>query len=399
MSANRSSLDRRQILSLCAGFGAVSGSSFGLGSAKAQAAPLRIGVLLPFSGTYAPLGQAIMQAMELYLGQRGGLLAGRAVQFVKLDDESAPPKAADLTSRLVFGEKVDVLIGSVHSGVALAMVKIAREEGLPTLIPNAGADALTRGLCAENIFRTSFANGQVGVASGSAMGRAGIKKVVTLSWKYVAGDETMAGFTRSFAASGGQIIKSLQVPFPDVEFQSAIAQISTLNTDAVFVFMSGGGALKFIKDYAASGLKGKIPLWGPFLTDGIEQTVGSDGDGVKSVLHYAQTLPHAENQAFISAYKAAYQQMPDVYAVQGFDTMQVLDMGLQAVKGDVSQRKALFAGMAQAHFTSPRGAFRLSTAHNPVQNFYVRELIGGQYQVLGTPISDLADDASSCKLP
>jgi branched-chain amino acid transport system substrate-binding protein len=57
-------------------------------------------------------------------------------------------------------DKVDVLVGTVHSGVQAGMVKIARESGVLHIIPNAGLDAATTALCAPNIFRTSFANGR-----------------------------------------------------------------------------------------------------------------------------------------------------------------------------------------------------------------------------------------------
>ena len=64
------------------------------------------------------------------------------MQFVKLDDESEPAKAAQNTNKLVVGEKVDILVGTVHSGVAAGMVQVVREEGTTLVIPNAGlADA------------------------------------------------------------------------------------------------------------------------------------------------------------------------------------------------------------------------------------------------------------------
>src|SRR5882724_6563649 len=147
-------LSRRRLIAL-AGAGAA-GLTLPFGRpALAQGRPVKVGVLLPYSGTYAQLGEAITRAMELYIKQQGGKLAGRDITFVKLDDESEPPKAPELTTKLVQGEKVDVLIGTVHSGVAMGMAKIAREAGVTTLIPNAGVNALTRELCAKNVFRTS----------------------------------------------------------------------------------------------------------------------------------------------------------------------------------------------------------------------------------------------------
>ena len=363
----------------------------------AQSGPVKFGLLLPYSGAYAPLGEAVNRGLDLYLASKGGKLGGREITFAKVDDESAPPKATELTTKLIQGEKVDILFGTVHSGVAMAMVKIAREEGLPTIVPNAGADAITQAMCAENVFRTSFSNGQVGFATGQAMLAAGLKKVVTVAWKYAAGDESVAGFKRAFVKGGGEALKDIAVPFPDVEFQSALAEIASLKPDAVYVFFAGGGALKFIKDYAGAQLG--IPLWGPgFLTDGVEKAAGEAGDGVKTVLHYVQSLDNPENKAFVEAFRGAYKAEPDVYAVHGWDAGQLIAVGLEAVGGDVSKRKELYAAMAKASFTSPRGPFKLSTSHNPIQNFYLRELKGGVNQYLGVIAKELGDRTTGCKL-
>jgi branched-chain amino acid transport system substrate-binding protein len=394
-----SRLSRRQVLTLAAGAGAAGLTAPLLRPALAQGKPIKIGLLLPYSGTYAQLGEAITRAMELYVKQRGGALAGRPITFVKLDDESEPPKAPELTTKLVQGEKVDVLMGSVHSGVAMAMSKIAREEGVPTIIPNAGANILTRGQCAKNIFRSSFSNGQCGLATGLAMAEAGIKRVVTFTWKYAAGDELVGGFHDTFKKAGGQVIKDITVPFPTVEFQSALAEIASLKPDAVYSFFAGGGAVKFIKDYAAANLKASIPLWGPgFLTDGVEAAVGAAGDGVKTVSYYADDIDNPENKAFRQAFTDAYKIAPDAYAVQGWDAMQLLDVGLKAVSGDVAKRDALNAAMSKASFKSPRGPFRLSASHNPIQNFYLRELKGGKNVLVKTTATDFSDPTTGCRL-
>jgi branched-chain amino acid transport system substrate-binding protein len=367
--------------------------------ALAQGKPIKVGVLLPYSGTYAQLGEAITRAMELYIKQQGGTLAGRQINFVKLDDESEPPKAPELTTKLVQGENVDVLIGTVHSGVAMGMAKIAREAGVTTLIPNAGVNVLTRAQCAKNIFRTSFGNSQVGAATGKAMVDAGIKKAVSFTWKYAAGDESVGGFAEEFKKGGGQVIKDITIPFPNVEFQSALAEIASLKPDAVYSFFAGGGAAKYIKDYAAANLRASIPLWGPgFLTDGVEQAVGPAGDGVKTVLHYADDLDNPENKAFRAAFSAAYKTDADVYAVQGWDTMQLLDIGLKAVSGDVAKKDALHDAMAGASFKSPRGPFRLSASHNPIHNFYLRELKGGKNVLVKTAVTDFSDPTTGCRL-
>ena len=68
----------------------------------------------------------------------------------------------------------------------------------------------------------------------------------------------------------------MSLPFPQVEFQSYLTEIAALKPDVVYVFFAGGGAVKFVKDYAAAGLNKTIPLVGPgFLTDG---TLEAQGD-------------------------------------------------------------------------------------------------------------------------
>jgi len=391
------SSSRREFLSTALAAGAFTLAAPSLRNARA-AGPLKVGLLLPASGTFAPLGEAITRAAKLYVASKGGSLAGRQVTFVSLDDESAPPKATELTNKLVFGETVDVLMGTVHSGVAAAMVKIARETGVTTLVPNAGADAITRAMCAPNIFRTSFANGQIGAATAKAMLAAGVRQAMTCTWRYAAGEEMVGGFKETFEAGGGKVTKDIALPFPDVEFQSALAEIAAAKPQAVYSFFAGGGAANIIKDYAAAGLSTSVPLWGPgFLTDGVEQAVGAAGNGIKTVLHYADGLDNPENKAFAAAFKAAHGIDPDVYAVQGWDAMQVLDIGLKAVGGDTAKKAEMHAAMAAAKFASPRGPFEFSASRNPKQNFYARELKDGRNRMTGVAAEMLADNGKGCR--
>ena len=113
-------------------------------AALAQAqGKLKVGLMLPYTGTFASLGNAIENGFKLYLSEQGGKIAGREVEFVKVDDESDPSKATDNVNKLVKRDNVDVLVGSVHSGVAMAMAKVAKESGTLLIVPNAGADAVT----------------------------------------------------------------------------------------------------------------------------------------------------------------------------------------------------------------------------------------------------------------
>ncbi len=364
-------------------------------------APVKIGVLLPFGGVYAMLGNSITDAMKLRIELAGGKLGGRDIEYVIVDSEWTPAKAPLKAKKLVSKDRVDFVVGPVHSGIAMAMSTVLRPRKLPIwIIPNAGNNKLTRELCAPHIFRTSFTNWQSAHVAGQLMANEGIKTAVTCTWKYAAGTQMMEAGKASFEKAGGKVIKELWVPFPDVEFQAYLSEIAALKPDAVFSFYSGGGAVKFVKDYAAAGLKDKIPLYGPgFLTEGATKAQGDAAEGIKTALHYADNLDTKEDNRFRAAYKKATGKDPNVFSVQGYDTGSLLLQAMAAVGGDAGAREEIIDVMETATFyDSPRGVWKMSKAHNPIQDIYIRRVEEGRQIKIGMGAEQLEDPATGCKM-
>ena len=178
-----------------------------------------------------------------------------------------------------------------------------------------------------------------------------------------------------------------------------LTEIASIKPDAVFVFFAGGGAAKFVKDYAAAGLRNKIPLFGSgFLTDGLMDAIEDVAQGLETTLHYGDGIDSKRNRDFRAAYTKAYKSEPDVYAVQGYDAALLLGIGLSAVKGDISKKKEMIAAMENATIDSPRGAWTMSKAHNPIQDIYLRKVVGRENKVVGIAHKALADPARGCKM-
>src|SRR6187399_770837 len=362
------------------------------GSAFAQGAsgPIKVGLMLPYSGTYAGLGNAIENGFKLYVQEQGGKLGGREIQYFKVDDESEPSKGTDNVNKLIKRDTVDVLVGTVHSGVALAMANAAKANNTLLVIPNAGADAITGPLCAANIVRSSFSNWQPGYAMGVVAGQKGVKRAMTITWAYAAGAESTKGFTEGLEKGGGKVVKDLTLPFPNVEFQALLTEIAAQKPDAVYAFFAGGGAVKFVKDYAAAGLNKTIPLYGAgFLTDGTIEAQGAAANGIRTTLHYGEGVNNPKNTAFRAAYMKAHKVEPDVYAVQGYDAAQLLIAGANAVKGDLSKRADVVKAMETAKLDSPRGSLALTKAHAPIHDIYLRKVEGKENKVIGVAVKNI----------
>ncbi|MEQ5803126.1 ABC transporter substrate-binding protein [Halomonas sp. H10-9-1] len=371
-------------------------SAFG---AMADNHPVKVGLMLPYSGTYTALGEAITNGLKLAIEQNGGQLGGRDVEYVQLDSEANPSKAPQNMSRLVKGDGVDFVIGPVHSGVAMGMLRVAKQSGAITIIPNAGLEAATNQLCMPNVFRTSFSMWQNSFPMGKVAYERGHREVVTITWDYAGGKEDVAGFKEAFEAEGGEIVEEILVPFPSTEFQSYLTQIASIDPDAVYTFFAGGGGVSFVRDYAAAGLKESIPLLGSgFLTEGNITAMDGAGEGVLTTMHYAETLDSEANRSFVSAYQDAYGVAPDTYSVQGYDTGAMLVQALEAVGGNTEDRDALIEALAQVELESPRGLMSFSNSHHPIQNVYLREIRDGQHEVVGTAVEQLEVPDDACQM-
>ena len=387
--------NRREFM---AGASALAGLSFlSLTGCNKTNDAIRVGFMLPYTGTYAKLGAAIENGFRLALTELGDKPYGKSIDFYTVDDESNPAKSTDYANKIMARDNVDVVIGTVHSGVAMGMIKVAKETGTLVIIPNAGANAATGSMCAPNVFRTSFSNWQPTHPLGKVMVENGHKKSVFVTWKYGAGEEALASFREGFEAEGGEVIKELFVPFPNVEFQAILTEIAALKPDAVACFFAGGGAVKFVKDYAAAGLKSSIPLYGSgFLTEGVLEAQGADAEGITTTLHYADGLQNPKNLSFREAYREAYNEEADVYAVQGYDAGLLLIKALEETSGDLSQKTQAIKAMEGAEIDSPRGVWTMSKSHNPIQNFYTLRVENGINKVIGTAWEGLEDPGVGC---
>jgi branched-chain amino acid transport system substrate-binding protein len=115
-------------------------------------------------------------------------------------------------------------------------------------------------------------------------------------------------------------------------------------------------------------------------------------------MHYSDSLETPRNQAFRTAYASRFKMQPDVYAVQGYDTGLLLVQGANAVKGDLNNKVALYKSLDGAVIDSPRGKWKMSPSHNPIQDIYIRQVENKENKVIGVAAKALADSGAGCKM-
>lgn len=369
---------------------------------SASAEEIKVGMLLPYSGVYAALGQDIDDAFALGLDTYGKE-SGSTFEIVREDDEVKPPVGLAKTKKLILQDEVDVMVGIVSSGVLGAIRDTVDGAGVPLIVANAGNDEATGKDCSPFITRISFSNSQVNRPMGKWMVEQGVKKVFTIAPDYAAGRQMIDSFTAAFTAAGGEVVGQEWPAFQKTQdFGPFLANAKASGADAVYVFFAGGEAISFVKQYDSFGLKAAMPLYGSgFLTSALYvKAEGSAAEGVKTALHYVPTLDNPENKAFVEAFKAKTGRIPSEYAVQGFDSARAL---VEAVKAGAKDRASIAAALPKVSFTGPRGELKIDPAtNNVVQPIHVYETVAGAdgptQKVLATLPAE-ADPTNGCAMP
>src|SRR5258707_3344819 len=227
------------------------------GEAAAQG-PIGIGFLSPLSGAIAAAGKDMYSGCELYWEEAGWQAGGRKLEVTLEDNEGLPATALTKARKLVENDRVHMLAGVILSNVAYALVPYIEAQGIPTIYPINSADDLTQRKRPKWLIRTGFsAGGNMHPFGEYAARTLGYKKVVTVGLDYAFGWETVGGFHKSFEDNGGQVIQKLWVPLNVQDYGPYVGQIKK-DADAVFVVALGRWTLLFAKEYAASGLRGRI---------------------------------------------------------------------------------------------------------------------------------------------
>ncbi len=347
--------------------------------------PIKIGFISPLSGAIAAAGKDMYSGCELYWHQAGMQMAGRKVEVVLEDNEGNPATALAKLRKLVENDKVHMVAGVILSNVAYALVPYVEAQEIPTMYPINSADDLTQRKRPKWLIRTGFsASGNMHPFGEYAAKVLGYKKVVTVGLDYAFGWETVGGFHKSFEDNGGQVVQKLWVPLNIQDYSPYLAQIKK-DADAVFVVALGRWTLLFAHQYAASGLRGRIPLiaGGTYTDEHVLPQLGDESIGVVSAHHYSASLDTPANKRFRAAFEKAYSRVPSFYSENCYTGARIIDEAVRAIGGKVEDRGALMAALRKVKITdAPRGPVEMDGYGNPTQNIYIRkvERVGGKLQ-------------------
>jgi branched-chain amino acid transport system substrate-binding protein len=363
-----------------AAFAACLAGIVGTFPAAAQA-PIKIGVLHPFTGPLALIGTESTDGFSLYFEQIGNKVAGRPITLLKEDDAANPSQGLERTRRLVEREQVHLLSGITSSAVAYAVRTYIDQRQIPLVIMgSAGANDLTDKQASPYIFRTSFSNRQLGAPIGQyACNKLGLKKIVVMASDFVTGYEQSAAFGEQYAKAGCTLVRSIMVPLGTSDYTPFLSQVASLGADGVWAMFFAADAIAFVKQYDALGLKGKLPLIGPsgLIDPALLNAMGASAVGAMGPIYYTTSLDFPENKAFVQSFKARYGREPGATAASGYIAAMAITRAIEAINGKVEDKPALLAALRQVQLKTPIGLFQFDAKQNVVLDFYLGKVAAG----------------------
>lgn len=359
--------------------------------AAAVAETVKVGVVLTYSGGAALFGQQITQGMELYMQQHPEAFGGHTVELIKRDSKRPGGDIAKGAVReLITRDQVDMLAGFVFSPNAIASAELVTQGKVPMIVMNAGTAWITN--LSPYIARVSFTMWQTGHPMGAyAKDKLGCDTAAVGYTDYPPGKDSLEAFQAGFEAAGGKLLDSVPMggPAEVPDFTPFFQRIKDAKPDCLYVFVpSGNHASAVAKTFTDLGLRDAgIRLIGPgdITQDTQLQGMGDDAVGMITMHHYSADYDTPENQAFVSAWNAAYgdDTPPDFMAVAGWDGMAAIAHVVKTLDGRIDPDAAMQA-LAGWTFASPRGPIMIDPeTRDIVHDEHVHEIVkeGGRLKV------------------
>jgi len=353
--------------------------------ASAQA-PVKVGVVAPFSGPQGDYGKQMEAGMKAFFKLHGDTFAGRKIELIVRDTGGPNPEVAKrLAQELVTRDNVDFLAGFGFTPEALASAPIATESKKPMVVMNAASSVVTTR--SPYIARFSMTLPQVSAPMATWAAKNGIKRVYTLVSDFAPGIDSETAFKKEFEAQGGQVIDSVRTPLRNPDFAPFVQRIKDAKPQAVFVFVPAGEqSVQFMKAFDERGLaKDGIKVIGPgdVTDDDVLNAIGDPVVGVITSHHYSAAHDSPENKAFVKAFGEVQKELkrPNFMGVGGYDGMAAIAEVVKKLGNNIDGDKAIEI-LRTMKLMSPRGPIAIDPAtRDIVQTVYIRrvEKRGNEY--------------------
>ncbi len=339
-------------------------------SASLAQSPIKLGFIYSISGPLSVPGAEQKRGFDVAMDHLGGKLGGVPIEVITGDSKTNPGATVQELSRLLEKDRVDLLTGLTASNELIAAIKPITDAKIFFVGMNGGPALLAGEQCSPYYFQASFQNAQLTTGIGQYMSQKGVNKLYLTGMDYEAGHEHTNAARTGYK---GEVVAHVFTPLAQVDFAADIAKIRASGANGVFAFYPGGPGIAFVRQWAQSGMTGKIPLYSNIALSEptVFQAQGKTALGIIQSAVYFADLDNPPNKKFVADFRKKFNRDPASYAGMAYDAMMLMDAAVREVKGNIKNQDAFRAALRRANFQSIRGPFKFNRNHHPIQNTYV----------------------------
>lgn len=332
------------------------------------AEPIKIGVIAPLSGSQASIGTAVVNGIKAAakrVNAQGGI-DGAPIELVIYDDRNSPDEGVSAARRLMYEDKVKLILGSIGSSVTAAIQQLTTREKVVLETPVSMAPNLSKGGDMYFFRVTATAAMRQGAFTTFVVAKLKPKTIAYLAANDDLGRSEVESAEKSYTALNGPktIYKAFYDP-AETNFTSYLTRIKSLSPDAMFIVGDSVHAAIIVKQARAMGIKSHLLSSGDAGTDQFLTLAGAAAEGLYLPLDWAPTFTDPASKAFLDAYIQDYGKAPDTkFAVQGWESMWIAAEALKRAKG-VSNPDRLRAAFIATDWSGPRGKWTFDEKGDP----------------------------------
>lgn len=340
---------------------------------------VKIGLNYELSGSVATYGQAMDKGTQLAIKQYNESDDAKyKIEAVSMDNKSDSAEATSIAEKLM-GEGVAMQIGPATSGDSIATYPSSENNKVPVLSPAVtqnGGMLKEDGTAYEYAWRICFEDSAQ--ASAMAVFAKDLGKTKAVVYSDAANDYAKGlaeDFVAKFEDLGGEVVAQENYTSGDTDFNAALSKIKELDFDVLYVpgYYNESGLI--IKQAREAGITQTI--LGPDGMDSpkLAELAGKENlNDVYFTTAYTTVDASDELTSFIEAYKAEYDEEPDMFSVLAYDAT---NLGLQALEEAQETGEAFNEAIKNIEFTGLTGSFTFDEEHTPLKKVLVVELENG----------------------
>lgn len=309
---------------------------------------IKIGVVGPFSGSSAMVGDTEKKGVELaakQINENGGI-NGMTIELIEEDDQQDPKTAVSAINKLVSSDEVVAAVGTVNSSCTLAMMDVTENNEIPLVTPISSGVAITDPSNSYIVRLQASDKLQAKAITEYAINDLGYKNIAVMFQNddFGAGGKDVVVETLKDAGIEPLAVEAFDSSATDMSAQ--LLKIKDLNPEAIIMWTMYGCGETIAKQCDQLGIDCDL-MGGGGLTNAKLYELG--GESAVGILNTQTFFPDKEKAsetagAFIDAYETEYGETPDSNAAMSYDAMMVLAEGLKAATPDL-KADDIMAGM------------------------------------------------------